>query len=544
MADRELNDNLIGNDAKKNAFDIESEKALLSLCLKNSDVLDHVVSSRLFPEDFYDQRHQILFLTISKLYEDSQTIDPYTIIKKLQSDGILQKAGGNSYVMGLTDTYAIPSSKEDYVRIIKDASSRRKLIKTLDKIGALAKNGESSASDIADTAINELSQLRESREDEGFESLKDILKKTINDIYNVSTGKTSRRVIKTGFNRLDAKLGGLRPGTFNILAARPGMGKTALAINIAVNSASLFNTPVCIFSLEMSKTELGNRIIASRTEFTAKDLQYANFKEDKLMELYRGTKSLNELSIYVNDTSVANPASMISDCKRLKAEGKLGLVIIDYLQLMSLPDKQRSNMSRQAEVTEISRSLKVMAKELEVPILALSQLSRGPESREDHTPMLSDLRDSGAIEQDADSVWFIDRDNYYDKDGEVPNEQSARIIVAKNRHGSTGPIYLKWIGSKTLFMEKPDKNEPQEQPGTRPPHRQDQQSASASYSYPDESAVPDIPPMPPADYEQVPPPDYEPEPIMPGDEAPLENVANDEMFNDAETSDQFPEGLF
>ena len=544
MADRELNDNLIGNDAKKNAFDIESEKALLSLCMKNSDVLDHVVSSRLFPEDFYDLRHQTLFLTISKLYEDSQTVDPYTIIKKLQSDGILQKAGGDSYVMGLTDTYAIPSNKDDYVKIIRDASARRKLIKTLDKIGALAKNGESSASDIADTAINELSQLRESNDEEGFEPLKDILKRTVNDIYSVSTGKTSRHVVKTGFNRLDAKLGGLRPGTFNILAARPGMGKTALAINIAVNAATIYNTPVCIFSLEMTKAELGNRIIASRTEFTAKDLQYANLSQDRILTLCRSIKDLNDLPIYVSDTSVANPASMISDCKRLKAEGKLGLVVVDYLQLMSLPDKQRSNMSRQAEVTEISRSLKVMAKELEVPIIALSQLSRGPESREDHTPMLSDLRDSGAIEQDADSVWFIDRDNYYDKDGDVPNEQAARIIIAKNRHGSTGPIYLKWIGSKTLFMERPDKNEPQELPGTRPPQKQDQQSASASYSYPEEPAAPDMPPMPPADFDQVPPPDYEPEPVLPGEEAPLENAANDDMFGGADTSEDFPEGLF
>ena len=490
---------------------------------------------------YNDPRHQTIYLTISKLYEDSQTIDPYTITKRLQSDGILQKAGGNSYVMGLTDTYAVPSSKDEYIKIIRDASKRRKLIKTLTKIETLAKNGESSASDIADTAINELSQLRESGEDEGFESLKDILKKTINDIYNVSTGKTSRKVIKTGFNRLDAKLGGLRPGTFNILAARPGMGKTALAINIAVNSADIYKTPVCIFSLEMSKTELGNRIIASRTEFTAKDLQYADFKDDRIMQLYRATKSLNDLSIYVNDTSVVNPASMISECKKLKAENKLGLVIIDYLQLMSLPDKQRSNMSRQAEVSEISRSLKVMAKELEVPILALSQLSRGPESREEHTPMLSDLRDSGAIEQDADSVWFIDRDNYYDKDGEVPNEQGARLIVAKNRHGSTGQIYLKWIGSKTLFMERPLKNEPQEQPGTRPPQRQDQQSASASYSYPE--SEPPMPPEPPMDYDQVPPPDYEPEPAMP-EGAPLENAANDDMFNGADTSTDFPEGLF
>ena len=226
-------------------------------------------------------------------------------------------------------------------------------------------------------------------------------------------------------------LGGLRPGTLNIIAARPGMGKTALVINMATNIAQNYNKNVNIFSLEMSKSEIGNRIFASRTSTSAKTLQRAKIKREDELELGRAYKVLAPLPIYIDDNSNVNPVTMLAKCKELKAEGRLGLVILDYLQLMTMPGKG-NNSSRQQEISDISRSLKIMAKELNVPVIALSQLSRGSEKRDDHTPMLSDLRDSGAIEQDADSVLFIDRNDYYRKGEEMKSEPvtEAKIIIA------------------------------------------------------------------------------------------------------------------
>ena len=530
MEDRVLTDNLIGNGGNEELADIKSEKALLSLCLKNPTVLDNVIGKRLYKEDFSNERHRIIFDAIAKLYEENKTVDPYIVVKKLQSDGKLSRAGGNEYVMSLTDTYAVSSSAMEYLDIIRDFSSRRKILKALNRLTTMTVQGKSSASDIADTGINELTDLRESSEGEGFEPLKDILKETFINIYNVSIGKVNRNVVRTGFTLLDSKLGGLRPGTLNILAARPGMGKTALALNIAVNAASLQGSNVDIFSLEMSKTEICNRLIASTADTTARELQYASIDQSRQLEIYKSCRSLTDLPIYIDDSSAVNPSSMISACKKLKAQNRLGLVIVDYLQLMETSDKS-PNKSRQAEVTEISRSLKILAKEMDVPILALSQLNRGTENREDHTPQLSDLRDSGAIEQDADSVFFIDRDNYRDdRDTEAPDEQNARIIIAKNRHGGTGQVFLKWHASKTLFTNYPSDKEPKEPVGFTPP-KKDSQTLSASYTYTEEERTEQVPSSAPDE-------DFLGEPEV------LDNPSNDEMFNDANTSIDFPEDLF
>lgn len=547
MAERKLRDNLASKLTTKGPFDIDSEKALLSLCLKNTDVLNEVVSSKIKVDDFYDVKHAYIFDAIYKVYlAEGKNVDPYTVAAQLEHDGNINSAGGNSYVLGLTDVYSVRSSVEDYVNIICDKSQRRKIIKVMGEFSDMANNGSGTAKDIADGLIGSLNTLTDDEEAKGFEGIDSIFKTTMNNMLELKHGKGLKDIVKTGFPRLDHMLGGLRPGTLNILAARPGMGKTALAINIAVNVAELTNKNVNIFSLEMSKSEIASRILAQKSSVTSRDIQTANISDEKQIELGKVCFQLGKMPIYINDSAAMNPASMMSACKLLKSRQQLGLVIVDYLQLMSIPNKS-SNASRQTEVAEISRGLKVLAKELEVPIIALSQLSRGTEGREEHTPQLSDLRDSGAIEQDADSVWFIERDNYYNKEGDAPDKQGGRIIVAKNRHGQTGNIYVRWIGSKTLFTEATKNGEPPE-PG-RP--TSSAQAAAASYSFPEEpQAEPTVvqggyasPEPPPPMPEEVPPEAYD-EPLPPASDEAMENPSNDEMFNSSEIATDFPEDLF
>lgn len=550
MAERKLRDNLASKLTTKGPFDIDSEKALLSLCLKNTDVLNEVVSSKIKVDDFYDVKHAYIFDAIYKVYlAEGKNVDPYTVAAQLEHDGNINSAGGNSYVLGLTDVYSVRSSVEDYVNIICDKSQRRKIIKVMGEFSDMANNGSGTAKDIADGLIGSLNTLTDDEEAKGFEGIDSIFKTTMNNMLELKHGKGLKDIVKTGFPRLDHMLGGLRPGTLNILAARPGMGKTALAINIAVNVAELTNKNVNIFSLEMSKSEIASRILAQKSSVTSRDIQTANISDEKQIELGKVCFQLGKMPIYINDSAAMNPAAMMSACKLLKSRQQLGLVIVDYLQLMSIPNKS-SNASRQTEVAEISRGLKVLAKELEVPIIALSQLSRGTEGREEHTPQLSDLRDSGAIEQDADSVWFIERDNYYNKEGDAPDKQGGRIIVAKNRHGQTGNIYVRWIGSKTLFTEATKNGEPPE-PG-RP--TSSAQAAAASYSFPEEPqaeptvvqggyASPEPPPPPPPMPEEVPPEAYD-EPLPPASDDAMENPSNDEMFNSSEIATDFPEDLF
>lgn len=550
MAERKLRDNLASKLTTKGPFDIDSEKALLSLCLKNTDVLNEVVSSKIKVDDFYDVKHAYVFDAIYKVYlAEGKNVDPYTVAAQLEHDGNINSAGGNSYVLGLTDVYSVRSSVEDYVNIICDKSQRRKIIKVMGEFSDMANNGSGTAKDIADGLIGSLNTLTDDEEAKGFEGIDSIFKTTMNNMLELKHGKGLKDIVKTGFPRLDHMLGGLRPGTLNILAARPGMGKTALAINIAVNVAELTNKNVNIFSLEMSKSEIASRILAQKSSVTSRDIQTANISDEKQIELGKVCFQLGKMPIYINDSAAMNPAAMMSACKLLKSRQQLGLVIVDYLQLMSIPNKS-ANASRQTEVAEISRGLKVLAKELEVPIIALSQLSRGTEGREEHTPQLSDLRDSGAIEQDADSVWFIERDNYYNKEGDAPDKQGGRIIVAKNRHGQTGNVYVRWIGSKTLFTEATKNGEPPE-PG-RP--TSSAQAAAASYSFPEEPqaeptvvqggyASPEPPPPPPPMPEEVPPEAYD-EPLPPASDDAMENPSNDEMFNSSEIATDYPEDLF
>lgn len=512
--EREIVDNLLPVSYNN----IEIEKNILSQIIKNKDSLNQVLS-QITEDYFFDERHVVIFMCIRELFLSGGTNDIYSIVDYLTNTGRLAKAGGAEYVYSLSTVNAIKSSLPAYIRILKDESKKRNLASSLKEIEKKLQGGVSNPETLIDLGISMLSEIKETEGDVGFEALSDILKKNINEIALSRSGETNRKIILSGFKHLDKIIGGFRPGTLNIIAARPGMGKTALVINIATNVALFKNTPVNIFSLEMSKSEIGNRILASKANsVTASKIQRAKISDEEFSKIKNAYKNLSALPIYIDDRSSVNPVSMLSKLKELKSQGRLGLVIVDYLQLMDSVSRG-SNGSRQQEISDISRSLKVLAKDMDVPVIALSQLSRGAEKRDDHTPVLSDLRDSGAIEQDADSVIFIDRDSYYKKKEEREKVEDAKLIVAKNRHGEVGIVKLKWWGEKTLFFEEDNISDPKD-PGTTGQGSSFTRTTSAdrsssNYSFEQDSSYEDSPP--PFDIDE-----------------PPQNPENDDFFADAE----------
>lgn len=430
---------------------VHAEQAVLCSCLDSETALT-VVSAILNPEDFYRPDHRLIFSAILELLSTRSAVDIITVSDLLGKRGELEQVGGTAYISQLSDLAVIRSNASEYAAIVRQKAMLRKLIMSLDDVTKLSYEGEQEANNLVDIAIKRLSDIRENPTGGGFETIYEILKRTLQEIVDISKGKKERSVVRTGFPLLDRAMGGLRPGSLIIVAARPAMGKSAFVINIATNTAINYNTHVAFFSLEMSKSEIGNRILASRSNVSTQALQNAEIKENDWEQISKAMTLLTPAPFYIDDRSGINTIEMMAKCRQLKNENKLGLIIVDYLQLMNSAGN-RGGGNRQQEISEISRSLKIMAKELEVPVIALSQLSRGAEYREDRRPLLADLRDSGAIEQDADLVMFIYRDKYYDKSIQKPEIEDAEIILAKNRQGETRTVMVKWWARKTLFFE-------------------------------------------------------------------------------------------
>lgn len=430
---------------------IQAEQAVLCSCLDSEEALT-VVSALLLPEDFYTPSHKMIYAAILELLSLRSPVDIITVSELLTKRGEIESAGGTTYLSQLSDIPVIRSNAADYAGIVRQKSLLRKLIGSLDEVMKLSYEGEQEANNLVDVAIARLSSMRENPSGMGFETVHSILKRTIQDIVDISRGKKERSVVRTGFPLLDKATGGFRPGALVIVAARPAMGKSAFVINIATNAAILYNTPVAFFSLEMSKSEIGNRILASKSAVSTFALQNADVHDSDWEQISKAMALLSPAPLYIDDRSGINTIEMMAKCRQLKNDNKLGLVIVDYLQLMS-PAGGRSGGNRQQEISEISRSLKIMAKELDVPVIALSQLTRGAEFREDRRPLLADLRDSGAIEQDADLVMFLYRDKYYDNSTQKPEIEDAEVIIAKNRQGATRTVMVKWWAKRTLFFE-------------------------------------------------------------------------------------------
>lgn len=464
-------DNLIDQNTKRRV-DVDIEMAVLALCMRNEEAVMRS-QNKLTIEDFTDDRNSIIYGVILEMFIDGVRIDRFTVIAELERRGLSEKVGGQRYVYRVGDTMAVMSGLDSYLDALKDRSDRVKIIKAVEKIKKQAMGNGATAPQVLDAAIAQLTQLRRDEESTGLVPMADVLKSSvtsiIEDIRHGDSGK-----IKLGFPKLDSMLGGLGPGTIHILAARPGMGKTALALNMAMNVAANQKT-VVIFSLEMTNDELGKRLLSSAMSKPVRDIANSStLSESDRNEMDQALAKLRDYPMYFYDRPNIEPGTMKGLIQQLMSTGrKPSLIFVDYIQLINA--KGLPGRSRNDEVAAISRNFKLLAKELEIPIICLSQLSRESAKRTDHTPQISDLRDSGAIEQDADTIMFVDRPGYHpQKDNNTPDGQDhsqpavdsngntiaeqAYIYLAKNRHGPVGKDPIWWIASKTLFFEYNEKD--------------------------------------------------------------------------------------
>ena len=399
------------------------------------------------PEDFYREDDKIIYEAILNLYNRAEPVDIITLKTELQSMKQLEAVGGLEYIAELPDKVPTTANVEQYIKIVEEKSALRALIKTANDLITLGYDQTQEVEDILDTAEKKIFDVIQNRNQKGYTAIKDILVDSFTQLEQLYNQKQHITGIPTGFADLDYITAGLHPSDLIILAARPAMGKSAFVLNVATNAAVRANVPVAIFSLEMSKEQMTNRILCSEAMVDSNKLRTGKIEDNEWTKLAEASGTLSSSQIYIDDTPGISIMEIRAKCRKLKLEKNIGLVIIDYIQLVQGSNKR--NASREQEISEISRSLKILAKEINVPVIALSQLSRSVEQRPDHRPMLSDLRESGAIEQDADIVMFLYRDDYYNENSEKKN--IAEVILAKHRSGSTGTVELAWLGNYTKF---------------------------------------------------------------------------------------------
>ena len=394
------------------------------------------------PEDFYREDNKYIYEAILSLYNRAEPIDIITVKSELISMGKFEVVGGFEYLGILPDKVPLVANAGRYIKIVEEKALLRQLIKASNELIELGYAQNEDVDLIMDQAEKKIFDIMQGKNQKGFTAIKDVLIESFAEIEKLYNQKEPITGVPTGFADLDYKTAGLHNSDLVLVAARPAMGKSAFALNIASNAA--INA---IFNLEMSKSQLVNRMLCSEAMVDSNKIRTGKIEEDDWVKLATALGPLSEAPIYIDDTPGITIQEIRAKCRKLKLEKNIGLVVIDYLQLIQGSGKR--NASREQEISEISRSLKILAKELDIPVIALSQLSRAAETRQDHRPMLSDLRESGAIEQDADIVMFLYRDDYYNPDTEKKN--IAEVILAKHRAGSTGTVELLWMGSYTKF---------------------------------------------------------------------------------------------
>ncbi len=399
-------------------------------------------------DDFYREDNKTIYSAILNLYNRAQPVDIITLRTELQSMKQLDAVGGLEYIAKLPDKVPTTANIEQYIRIVEEKSALRALLKTANELITLGYDESEEVEDILDTAERKIFDVIQRRNQKGYTPIKDILVESFTQLEQLYNQKQRITGVPTGFSDLDYLTAGLHKSDLVIVAARPAMGKSAFALNIATNAAVRANVPVAIFSLEMSKEQMTNRILCSEAMVDSNKVRTGKVEDDDWQKLASASGELSQAQIYIDDTPGISVMEIRAKCRKMKLEKNIGLVVIDYIQLVQ-GSNRRANSSREQEISEISRSLKILAKEINVPVIALSQLSRSVEQRPDHRPMLSDLRESGAIEQDADIVMFLYRDDYYNQDSEKKN--IAEIILAKHRAGSTGTVELLWLANYTKF---------------------------------------------------------------------------------------------
>ena len=424
-------------------FSLEAEQSVLGAILIDPTCMDHLAGI-LSAEDFMLEEHKDVFSAMQKMYLRSKTIDVVTLLDELVRDGVYDEAGGKDYIRLISEIVPSAANVKDYAEIVRDKSMLRALISACDDITAMAYSEQEDTAHLVEMAEQKIFAVAEGRENKGFTHIRDALVQVYDRLHLLAENKTEALGMPTGFSGLDRVLVGLGKSDLVLVGARPGMGKTSFAMNLATHAAITTKKTVCIFSLEMSAEQLVSRVMSSEALIDSYRLRSGELTDEDWGKLAHAASRLSNCDILIDDTVGLTVTGMKAKLRRTK---NLGLVVIDYLQLMQ-SDRRIDN--RVNEVAEISRGLKLLAKELQVPVICCAQLSRGPESRTDKRPMLSDLRDSGAIEQDADIVLFLYRDEYYKSEKDEP-QNIAEVIVAKNRHGSTGNVKMGWFGQYTKF---------------------------------------------------------------------------------------------
>lgn len=427
--------------------DVDAEQAVIGSMLTDKDAVISAIEV-LKEEDFYREDNKTIYSAILNLYNRSEPIDIITLKSELTAMGMFDKIGGFEYIVGLPEKVPTTANVEKYINIVKEKSELRRLIKTANEIIEQGYDPTENIDDIMNNAEKKIFNIMQDKDQKGYSPIKDVLVDTFTELEQLYNQKQHVTGVPTGFIDLDYKTAGLHNSDLVLIAARPAMGKSAFALNLATNAAVKANVPVVLFSLEMSKEQMVNRILCSEAMVDSNKVRTGKIDDEDWIKLANTMGELSEAPIYIDDTPGISINEIRAKCRKLKLEKNIGMVVIDYLQLVQGSSK-RSQGSREQEISEISRSLKILAKEINVPVIALSQLSRAPEQRPDHRPMLSDLRESGAIEQDADIVMFLYRDDYYNEDSE--DKGLAEVILAKHRAGSTGTVKLVWLGNYTKF---------------------------------------------------------------------------------------------
>lgn len=427
--------------------DLEAEQAIIGSMLTDRDAVISAIEI-LKEEDFYREDNKAIYTAILNLYNRAEPIDIITVKSELESMGKFEQVGGLEYLAELPEKVPTTANAMKYIKIVEEKSTLRRLIKTANEIIELGYSPTEDVEDIMEGAEKKIFNIMQEKNQKGYAPIKDVLVESFTKLEELYNRKQHITGVPSGFTELDYRTAGFHGSELILIAARPAMGKTAFALNIATNAAVKANVPVAVFSLEMSKEQLVNRILCSESMVDSNKVRTGKLEEDDWTKLAGAIGPLSEAEIFIDDTPGINITEIRAKCRKLKLEKNIGMVVIDYLQLIQGSNKRGG--SREQEISEISRSLKILAKELNVPVIALSQLSRAAEQRPDHRPMLSDLRESGAIEQDADIVMFLYRDDYYNQDSE--KKDIAEIIIAKHRGGSTGTVELLWLGSYTKFV--------------------------------------------------------------------------------------------
>ena len=426
----------------------EAERSVLGAAMLNKEVLFDILEE-VREDDFYNESHKEIFRAIWELYRKNSAVDMLTVCEELKSRQSLDMVGGRAYIATLTAEVPATANGREYAKIIAEKAVMRQMIRTAEDITEKGYQSKMAAREILDYAERGIFQIAQRRQKNDYTKIQDVLLENLKIIDAAAQNKDKITGIPTGFHDLDEKTSGLQRSDLIIVATRPGMGKTAFALNIAQQSAVKHGTSAIIFSLEMSKEQLGQRLLAMQARVEMQKLKQGDLDRKDWDRVSLGVDELNNSKIVIDDTPGISLMEMRNKCRRLKAEQGLDLIVVDYLQLMTFEGRTDN---RQQEISALSRNMKLLAREMNCPVILLSQLSRAPELRQDKRPMLSDLRESGSIEQDADIVIFLYRDDYYNENTEKPGV--CEVNIAKHRSGPTDKIELTWVARYTKFSDK------------------------------------------------------------------------------------------